>query len=155
MKLKINNKAPNFKLSSTDGSFFELNKIKKKNIILYFYPKDDTPGCTLESKDFSKLNSLIKKNKTVVFGVSKDSIESHLKFKKKYKLKFDLLADEKINVIKKYGVWGKKFFLGKSYMGIVRTTFLINSKGKIHKMWSNVRVKDHAKEVYEEIKNIK
>ena len=155
MKLKINNKAPNFKLSSTDGSVFELNKIKKKNIILYFYPKDDTPGCTLESKDFSKLNSLIKKNKTLVFGVSKDSIESHLKFKKKYKLKFDLLADEKINVIKKYGVWGKKSFLGKSYMGIVRTTFLINSKGKIHKIWSNVRVKDHAKEVYEEIKNIK
>ena len=155
MKLKINNKAPNFKLSSTDGSFFELNKIKKKNIILYFYPKDDTPGCTLESKDFSKLNSLIKKNKAVVFGVSKDSIESHLKFKKKYKLKFDLLSDDKINVIKKYGVWGKKSFLGKSYMGIVRTTFLINSKGKIHKIWSNVRVKDHAKEVYEEIKNIK
>ena len=155
MKLKINNKAPNFKLSSTDGSVFELNKIKKKNIILYFYPKDDTPGCTLESKDFSKLNSLIKKNKTVVLGVSKDSIESHLKFKKKYKLKFDLLSDEKINVIKKYGVWGKKSFLGKSYMGIVRTTFLINSKGKIHKIWSNVRVKDHAKEVYEEIKNIK
>ena len=155
MKLKMNNKAPNFKLSSTDGSVFELNKIKKKNIILYFYPKDDTPGCTLESKDFSKLNSLIKKKKTVVFGISKDSIESHLKFKKKYKLKFDLLSDEKINVIKKYGVWGKKSFLGKSYMGIVRTTFLINSKGKIHKIWSNVRVKDHAKEVYEEIKNIK
>ena len=155
MKLKINNKAPNFKLSSTDGSVIELNKIKKKNIILYFYPKDDTPGCTLESKDFSKLNSLIKKNKTTVFGISKDSIESHLKFKKKYKLKFDLLSDEKINVIKKYGVWGKKSFLGKSYMGIVRTTFLINSKGKIHKIWSNVRVKDHAKEVYEEIKNIK
>ena len=155
MKLKINNKAPNFKLLSTDGGVFELNKIKKKNIILYFYPKDDTPGCTLESKDFSKLNSLIKKNKTTVFGISKDSIESHLKFKKKYKLKFDLLSDEKINVIKKYGVWGKKSFLGKSYMGIVRTTFLINSKGKIHKIWSNVRVKDHAKEVYEEIKNIK
>ena len=155
MKLKASNKAPNFKLPSTGGSIFELNKNKKKNIILYFYPKDDTPGCTLESKDFSKLNSLIKKNKTVVFGVSKDSIESHLKFKKKYKLKFDLLSDEKINVIKKYGVWGKKSFLGKSYMGIVRTTFLINSKGKIHKIWSNVRVKDHAKEVYEEIKNIK
>ena len=90
-----------------------------------------------------------------MLGISKDSIESHLKFKKKYKLKFDLLSDEKINVIKKYGVWGKKSFLGKSYMGIVRTTFLINSKGKIHKIWSNVRVKDHAKEVYEEIKNIK
>ena len=155
MKLKTNNKAPNFKLPSTDGSIFELNKNKKKNIILYFYPKDDTPGCTLESKDFSKLNSLIKKNKTVVLGISKDSIESHLKFKKKYKLKFDLLSDEKLKVIKKYGVWGRKSFLGKKYMGIIRTTFLINSKGKIHKIWSNVRVKDHAKEVVEEIKNIK
>ena len=154
MKLKVNNKAPNFKLPSTDDSIFELNKTKKKNIILYFYPKDDTPGCTIESRDFSKLNNLITKNNTLVLGVSKDSIQSHLKFKKKYKLKFDLLSDEKLVLIKKYGVWGKKSFLGKEYMGIIRTTFLINSKGKIHKIWSNVRVKDHAEEVLEELKNI-
>ena len=154
MKLKENQKAPNFKLASTDGSIFELNSIKKKNIILYFYPKDDTPGCTLESKDFSKLNSLIKKKNTVVYGVSKDSIESHLKFKKKYKLKFDLLSDEKLLVIKKYNVWGTKSFLGKKFKGIIRSTFLINSKGKIHKIWSNVRVKDHAKSVINEINNI-
>ncbi len=154
MRLKTNSKAPNFKLSSTDGNIFELNKIKKKNIILYFYPKDDTPGCTLESKDFSKLNSMINKKNTVVFGISKDSMESHLKFKKKYKLKFDLLSDEKLKVIKKYGVWGMKSFLGKKYKGVIRSTFLINSKGKIHKIWSNVRVKDHAKFVLEEIKNI-
>ena len=154
MILKANTKAPNFKLPSTDNSIFELKKVKKKNIILYFYPKDDTPGCTIESKDFSKLNSLITKNHTIVLGVSKDSIESHLKFKKKYKLKFNLLSDEKLTLIKKYGVWGKKSFLGKKYMGIVRTTFLINSKGKIHKVWSNVRVKDHAKEVLEELKKI-
>ena len=154
MKLKANYKAPNFKLPSTDGNIFEINKIKKKNIILYFYPKDDTPGCTIESKDFSKLNSLINKNKTIVLGISKDSIESHLKFKKKYKLKFDLLSDEKKEVIKKYGVWGKKSFLGKEFMGIVRTTFLINSKGKIYKIWNNVRVKDHAKEVFEELKKL-
>ena len=155
MKLKVNNKAPNFKLVSTDRNIFELNTIKKKNIILYFYPKDDTPGCTIESKDFSKLNSLINKNKSIVLGISKDSIESHLKFKKKYKIKFDLLSDEKLSVIKKYGVWGKKSFLGKEFMGIVRTTFLINSQGKIHKIWNNVRVKDHAKEVIEEVKNLK
>ena len=155
MKLKINSKAPNFKLPSTNGNIFELNKIKKKNIILYFYPKDDTPGCTLESKDFSKLNGLINKKNTVIFGISKDTIESHLKFIKKYKLKFDLLSDEKLLVIKKYGLWGKKSFLGKSFMGIIRTTLLINSKGKIHKIWSNVRVKDHAKDVFEEIKKIK
>ena len=154
MKLKTNKKAPNFKLPSTDGNILELSKFNKKNIILYFYPKDDTPGCTLESKDFNKLNKIINKNNTVVLGISKDTIESHLKFKKKYKLKFDLLSDEKLSVIKKYGVWGKKSFLGKNYMGIVRTTFLINTKGKIHKIWSNVRVKDHAKEVLKEIKNI-
>ena len=154
MKLKANIKAPNFKLPSTDSSIWELNKIKKKNIILYFYPKDDTPGCTIESKDFSKLNNLILKKNATVLGISKDSIESHLKFKKKYKLKFNLLSDEKLLAIKKYGVWGKKSFLGKKYMGIIRTTFLINSKGKIHKIWPNVRVKDHAKEVLKELKNI-
>ena len=154
MKLKLNQLAPNFKLTSTDGSVFELNKIKKKNIILYFYPKDDTPGCTLESKDFNKLNSMINKKNTVVYGISKDSIESHLKFKKKYKLKFDLLSDENLKVIKKYGVWGMKSFLGKKYKGVIRSTFLINSKNKIHKIWSNVRVKDHAKSVLDEIDKI-
>ena len=153
MKLKKNSKAPNFKLQSTDGKLFELNKIKK-NIILYFYPKDDTPGCTLESKDFSKLNNIISRNNAIVFGISKDSIESHLKFKKKYKLKFNLLSDENLKVIKKYGVWGKKSFLGKEFVGIIRSTFLINSVGKIHKIWSNVKVKDHAKEVLDELKNI-
>ncbi len=101
MKLKPKQIAPNFKLDSTDGSTFELKNVKKKNIILYFYPKDDTPGCTLESKDFNKLNLMINKKNTVVFGISKDSMESHLKFKKKYKLKFDLLSDEKLSVIKK------------------------------------------------------
>jgi len=154
MKLKPNQIAPNFKLASTDGKIFELKNIKKKNIILYFYPKDDTPGCTLESKDFSKLNTMINKNNTVVLGISKDNMESHLKFKKKYKLKFNLLSDEKLSVIKKYGVWGMKSFLGKKYKGVIRSTFLINSKGKIHKIWSNVRVKDHAKSVFEELKNI-
>ena len=153
MKLKLNQKAPIFKLPSTSGDIFEIDKIKKY-IILYFYPKDDTPGCTLESRDFNKLNSVLKKNKTLVFGISKDSIDSHKKFKKKYKLKFDLLSDEKLNVIKKYGVWGPKQFLGKKYMGIIRTTFLISPKGRILKIWPNVRVKDHAKEVLAELKKI-
>lgn len=153
MKLKLNKKVPNFKLPSTSGQVFEINKIRK-NIILYIYPKDDTPGCTLESKDFSKINKFIEKNKTIVVGISKDTIKSHLKFKKKYKLKFDLLSDEKCNVIKKYGAWGQKKFLGKKYMGIIRSTFLINSKGKLLKIWSNVRVKDHAQEVLGELKKL-
>ena len=151
MKLKLNKKVPNFKLPSTSGEVLEVSKVKK-NIILYIYPKDDTPGCTLESKDFSNLNNLFKKRKTVVLGISKDSISSHLKFKKKYKLKFDLLSDEKLVVIKKYGAWGKKKFLGKSYFGIIRSTFLISSKGKLLKVWSNVRVKDHANDVLAELK---
>tara|TARA_B100000427_G_C15470960_1_gene578537 strand:+ start:242 stop:703 length:462 start_codon:yes stop_codon:yes gene_type:complete len=153
MKLKEKNKAPNFKLPSTDNSIFEL-KQAKKNVILFFYPKDDTPGCTIESKDFSKFNSLIKKNKTVVYGISKDNIKSHLKFKKKYNLKFDLLSDEKLTVMKKYGVWGKKSFMGKKFMGTIRTTFLIASNNKIHKIWPKVSVKGHAEEVFKELKNL-
>ena len=154
MKIKIKQKAPNFKLPSTDGSIFELNTLKKKNIVLYFYPKDDTPGCTLESQDFSKLNNMILKNNAVIYGISADSIQSHLKFKKKYKIKFQLLSDINKIVIKKYGVWGKKMFMGKNYMGIIRTTFLIDSNRKVLKIWNNVRVKDHAKDVYSEIKKI-
>ena len=154
MKLKANKKAPSFKLPSTGKSIFELNKIKK-NIILYFYPKDDTPGCTIEAKDFSKLNNLISKNKASVYGISKDSIESHLKFKKKYKIKFDLLSDEKLSVIKKYGVWGKKSFLGKKFMGTIRSTIVINKHGKILRVWSNVRVISHAQEVLDFVKSQK
>ena len=151
MKIKESKKAPSFKLPSTSGDIFEISKVKR-NIILYVYPKNNTPGCTLESKDFSKLNNFFEKKKTLVLGISGDSITSHLQFKRKNKLKFDLLSDEKLIVIKKYGAWGKKKFLGKSYMGIIRSTFLISSKGKLLKIWSNVRVKDHAKEVLAELK---
>ena len=153
MKLKLFKQAPNFKLPSTNGDIFDISKIKK-NIIIYFYPKDDTPGCTLEAKDFNKLNNIFNKNNTLVVGISKDTITSHLKFKKKYKIKFDLLSDEKLLVIKKYGAWGKKSFLGKSYKGIIRSTFIINKKKKIVKIWKNVRVKDHAKEVFSEVKKL-
>ena len=153
MKLKLRKKAPNFKLHSTNGRIFKLSEIKK-NIILYIYPKDDTPGCTLETRDFNKLNSIFKKKNALVVGLSKDNIESHLKFKKKYKINFDLLSDEKLSVIKKYDAWGKKSFLGKSYKGIIRSTFIINKKKKIVKIWKNVRVKDHAKEVFSEFKKL-
>ena len=152
--LKINSKAPSFIVPSTTNNKYSLKDSIGKYVVLYFYPKDDTPGCTLESRDFSKLNNIFNKNSTIVVGISKDTISSHIKFKKKYKLKFDLLSDDKLKVIKKYGVWGQKKFLGKKYMGIIRSTFLINSKGKIIKIWSNVRVKDHAKEVLSELKKI-
>ena len=107
----------------------------------------------MEAKDFNKLNNIFNKKNTLVVGISKDTITSHLKFKKKYKIKFDLLSDEKLSVIKKYGAWGKKSFLGKSYKGIIRSTFIINKKKKVVKIWKNVRVKDHAKKLFLKLKN--
>ena len=146
-------KAPNFKLISTSNEVVELNKIKSKFIVLYFYPKDDTPGCTLETKDFNSLISKFSKNNCNVYGISKDSLESHKKFKKKYKIKFDLLSDEKKIAIKAYKVWGKKQFMGKEFMGLIRSSFLIKNK-KIIKEWRSVRVKNHAQEVLNYIINV-
>ena len=149
IKLK---KAPNFKIVGTSNKIVELNKIKSKFIVLYFYPKDDTPGCTLETKDFNSLLSKFKKYDCSIFGISKDNLKSHLKFKKKYGVKFELLADEKKEAIKAYKVWGKKKFMGKEFMGLIRSTFLIKDK-KIIKNWRSVRVKDHAQEVLDFIEN--
>ena len=148
----IGKKAPNFKLNSTSGKIVELSKLKSKYIVLYFYPKDDTPGCTLETKDFNSLLSNFKKVKCEVFGISKDSLESHKKFKEKYKVKFELLSDEDKKSIKAYKTWGKKKFMGKEFMGQIRSTFLIKDK-KILNEWRNVRVKDHAKEVLNFLKS--
>ena len=145
-------KAPNFKLISTSNEVVELNKIKSKLIVLYFYPKDDTPGCTLETKDFNSLIGKFSKNNCNVYGISKDSLESHKKFKEKYKIKFDLLSDEKKIAIKAYKVWGKKQFMGKEFMGLIRSSFLIKNK-KIIKEWRSVRVKNHAQEVLNYILN--
>ena len=147
-------KASNFTLPSTNKNNFTLKEAFGKYIVLYFYPKDDTPGCTIETNDFNKLLSKFKKLNCEVYGISKDSINSHDKFREKYKIKFDLLADEEIKVLKKYKVWAKKKFMGREFMGIVRTTFLIDKKGKIIKIWNNVKVKDHAKEVLETLQNI-
>ena len=152
--LKINTKAPNFKLPSTSKDDYSLKNSIGKYIVIYFYPKDDTPGCTIETNDFNKLLSKFKKLECEVFGVSKDNLKSHDKFRDKYKIKFDLLADEELKVLKKYKVWGKKKFMGREFMGILRTTFLIDKKGKIIKVWGNVKVKDHAKEVLDTLKNI-
>ena len=145
--------APNFKLPSTSGTF-KLSDYLGKNIILYFYPRDNTKGCSMEANDFNKSLKIISENNAIVVGVSRDSIESHKKFRIKNKLKFDLLSDEKITVLKKYNAWGLKKFLGKEYHGIIRTTVLINEKGKIVKIWRNVRVKDHVKNVISELSNI-
>ena len=149
LKLKA---APNFRLLSTSKYFLELKKLSNKYVVVYFYPKDDTPGCTLETKDFNSLLSKFKKYDCSIFGISKDDLKSHLKFKKKYGVKFELLADEKKEVIKAYKVWGKKKFMGKEFMGLIRSTFLIKDK-KIIKNWRSVRVKGHAQEVLDFIEN--
>jgi len=140
-------KAPLFKLPSTEKSEFNLKDTLGSFVVIYFYPKDDTPGCTIETNDFNKLLPRFNKLKCEVIGISKDNIKSHHKFKNKFKIKFGLLSDEKIDVIKKYKVWGKKKFMGREFMGIIRSTFLIDKKGKVLKIWKNVKVKNHAKEV--------
>ena len=152
--IKENIKAPIFKLPSTNKKNYSLKDSLGKYVVIYFYPKDDTPGCTIETNDFNKLLPKFKKLNCEVLGVSKDSLKSHDKFREKYKIKFDLLADEKIEVLKKYKVWGKKKFMGREFMGVIRSSILIDKKGKILKVWDNVKVKDHAKEVLETLKNI-
>ena len=152
--IKENTKAPTFKLPSTNKEDYSLKDSLGNYVIIYFYPKDDTPGCIIETNDFNKLLPKFKKLNCKILGISKDNLKSHDKFRDKYKIKFDLLADEEIKVLKKYKVWAKKKFMGREFMGIVRTTFLIDKKGKIIKIWNNVKVKDHAKEVLETLKNI-
>ena len=152
--LKINSKAPDFTSQSTSKKNYSLKDSIGKYVVLYFYPKDDTPGCTTETNDFNKLLSSFKKLNCEIYGISKDNLTSHDKFKDKYKIKFDLLADEKLKLLKKYKVWGKKKFMGREFMGTVRSTYLIDKKGKVLKTWTNVKVKDHAKEVLETLKSI-
>ena len=153
MKIKENKKAPSLQLYGTKNTKFDLKKIKGK-LIIYFYPKDDTPGCTLETKDFSKLYKKFKKIKCEVIGISKDSIESHKKFKKKYQIPFELLSDPNVKSQKKYGVWGMKSFMGKKFLGTIRSTIYIE-KGVVKKIWSNVRVKGHAKKVFDFVNSYK
>ena len=152
--LKIKLKAPSFVSESTSKSNYSLKNSLGKYVVLYFYPKDNTPGCIIETNDFNKLLSNFHKLNCEVYGISKDSLESHFKFKDKYKIKFDLLADENLKILKKFKVWGKKKFMGREFMGTIRSTYLIDKKGIIIKAWDNVKVKDHAKEVLETLKSI-
>ena len=147
-------KALNFILPSTSKKKFTLKESSGKYVVLYFYPKDDTPGCTIETNEFNKLLSKFKKLECEIYGISKDGLKSHDKFRDKYKIKFDLLADEDLKVLKKYKVWKKKKFMGREFMGVVRTTYLIDKKGQILKIWNNVKAKDHAQEVLETLKSI-
>ncbi len=129
--LKAGQKAPDFSLKGTDGKSYSLKKFKGKRIILYFYPKDNTPGCTLEGCNFRDRNKEFERLNAAVLGVSADTIASHKKFSSRYNFNFPLLADVGGKVAKKYGVWKEKSFLGKRYMGIERSTFIIDGKGRI------------------------
>ena len=152
--IKENTKAPTFTALSTNKSKYSLKDSLGKYVVIYFYPKDDTPGCTIETNDFNKLLPKFKKLECEVYGISRDNLKSHNKFRDKYKIKFDLLADEELTILKKYKVWGKKKFMGREFMGILRTTFLINKNGKILNIWKNVKAKGHAQEVLETLEKI-
>ena len=152
--MKISTKAPDFNLPSTSNKKYFLKDSIGNYVVLYFYPKDDTPGCSIETNEFNKLLPKFKKLKCEVYGISKDGLKSHDKFRDKYKIRFDLLADEELKVLKKYKVWKKKKFMGREFMGVVRTTYLLDKKGQILKVWNNVKAKDHAIEVLETLKNI-
>ena len=147
MKLEVGNKAPSFSLTSDEGEIIDISELKGKNIVLYFYPKDDTPGCTIEAQDFTKRIKEFEKLDCILLGISKDNIASHCKFIEKYNLAFNLLADEKGEVCQKYGVTKEKSMFGKKYMGIDRSTFLIDKLGKITYIWNSVKVNGHIDEV--------
>ena len=145
--IKEKTKAPTFKLPSTSRINYSLTDSLGKYVVIYFYPKDDTPGCTIETIDFNKLLPKFKKLECEIYGISKDDLISHNKFKDKYKIKINLLSDVSKKVLKTYKVWGKKNFMGREFMGVTRSTFLIDKRGIILKIWHNVKVKEHAKDV--------
>lgn len=149
--IKENTKLNDIILKIDDNNFIDLKKLKGKKTIIYFYPKDDTPGCTKEAIEFSNFYSILKKNNVEVFGVSKDSAEKHKKFISKYDLKFKLITDDG-TLCEKFGVWVEKSMYGKKYMGIERTTFLINEDLQVTKIWKKVKVKGHVDEVINHIK---
>lgn len=137
-------KAPDFTLEADDGRQVSLRDYKDRDVVLYFYPKDNTPGCTREAVEFRDIAEKFEKEGAVIFGVSKDSVKSHKKFKEKHNLPFTLLSDPEGKVLNLYGVWKKRSLYGRTFMGIERTTFLIDKKGAIAKIYRKVKVKGHA-----------
>ncbi|MEX2117792.1 MAG: thioredoxin-dependent thiol peroxidase [Bacteroidota bacterium] len=149
--LSIGDKAPEFTLPDSKGSPVQLKDFRGKNVVLYFYPRDSTPGCTKEACSFNDALASIHKKGATVLGVSADSVESHRKFADKHGLQFQLLSDPEKNVIKAYGVWQKKSLYGRTFMGIVRTTFVIDAKGKIRAVFPKVRVEGHVEEILQSL----
>jgi peroxiredoxin Q/BCP len=145
--LQDGDKAPDFDLPTESGDNVKLSRLKGKPVVLYFYPKDDTSGCTLEAKEFTRLAKDFRKAGVEVIGVSPDSVESHQKFHKKYDLSVRLAADADKEVANAYGVWAEKSMYGRKYMGVERSTFLIDNQGRIARSWRKVKVPGHAEEV--------
>jgi peroxiredoxin Q/BCP len=153
--LEAGAKAPDFVLLADDGSSVKLSKLKGHPVVLYFYPKDDTTGCTREAKDFTDLSADFAKVGAEVYGISPDSVKSHDKFRAKHGLSVRLLSDEDKEVATAFGVWVEKSMYGKKYMGVERSTFLIDAKGQIAKVWRKVSVPGHVEEVLEAVKPLK
>jgi peroxiredoxin Q/BCP len=147
LKLKEGDKAPDFSAATNGGGTISLSELKGKNVILYFYPKDNTPGCNKEACAFRDDFAAFKKKGAVILGVSADSVKAHDKFVKKFELPFPLLADADKKIVEAYGVWGEKTFMGYKYLGIHRVTFLIGPDGHIRKIWPKVKPSQHAEEV--------
>ncbi len=151
LKLKAGDPAPAFTVATNGGGRISLADYLGQNVILYFYPKDDTPGCTKEACSFRDHFAALKAKGAVVLGVSTDPVKSHDKFVEKFKLPFTLLADEDKQIVNAYGVWGEKTFMGRKYLGTNRVTFLIDPKGKIKKIWPKVKPEEHVAEVLAEL----
>ena len=149
-KLQVNDTAPGFSLPDADGKKHSLEQFKGKKVVLYFYPKDDTPGCTKEACAFRDDFNVYTENDIVIIGVSKDGASSHKKFIDKYELPFLLLSDEDVKVMDAYGAWGEKNMYGKTFMGVIRKTFLIDEEGKIVKIYPRVRVNGHSDAILKE-----
>ena len=147
LKLKEGDQAPEFSAQTSGGGKVTLSDFRGQNVILYFYPKDDTPGCTKEACGFRDHFGDFKKKGAVVLGASVDPVKSHDKFVDKYKLPFTLLADEDKKIVEAYGVWGEKSFMGRRYLGTHRVTFLIGPEGRIRKIWPQVKPDEHAQEI--------
>lgn len=152
MALKEGDRAPDFTLESSEGGKVALKDLKGKKVVLYFYPKDNTPGCTREACSLRDHNAELKKAGVVVLGVSKDSISSHQNFAKKYALPFALLSDADTKMAASYGAWGEKTLYGRKFMGMIRMTFLINEQGKVAKIWPKVKVDIHGADVLAAVK---
>jgi peroxiredoxin Q/BCP len=147
--ISIGDQAPDFTAPTDKSESLTLSSLQGKNIVLYFYPKDDTPGCTVEANDFTALKEDFAKTNTIILGVSKDSVAKHCKFVEKYSLGIELISDEDGAICELYGAWVEKSMYGKKYMGIDRRTFLIDAKSTIKEIWTKVKAKDHAAKVLE------